>query len=195
MEAIYLPCLPPLQNVQSSCTTKSFNRSPSNLARGVSGANRETLPWGVGEAQGLVMSRSESLNLRDVAESLIKAFAAFFGFAYICGYLIASSHLEELGIRSGSVNMIRAKYVWLGFLYLLPLLTIAAGASFHRLNPTKFFENMSDLRLWHVGINSPHVVAFNAASVLGSMDIDVAEQFCARLTAGQIISHPVRFPN
>jgi len=81
------------------------------------------------------MHESEQINLRETTEGLVKLFAAFFGAAYVCGYLIASSHLEELGIRSGSVNMIRAKYIWLGFLYLLPLFVVAVATSLFRLNP------------------------------------------------------------
>jgi hypothetical protein len=51
------------------------------------------------------MSIPEQGGLRETAEGLVKSFAAFFTFAYVCGYLIASSHLEELGIRSGSVAL------------------------------------------------------------------------------------------
>jgi hypothetical protein len=88
------------------------------------------------------MHKSEQINMRETTEGLVKVFAAFFTLAYICGYLIASSHLEELGIRSGSVNMIRAKYIWLGFLYLLPLFIVAAMTSLLRLNPTNFLRNL-----------------------------------------------------
>jgi hypothetical protein len=89
------------------------------------------------------MHESEQINLRETTEGLVKLFAAFFGAAYVCGYLIASSHLEELGIRSGSVNMIRAKYIWLGFLYLLPLFVVAVATSLFRLNPTNFMKSLS----------------------------------------------------
>lgn len=88
------------------------------------------------------MPRTEQASLRDTTEGLLKVFGAFFGAAYVCGYLIATSHLEELGIRTGSVNMIRAKYMWLGFLYLLPIFTVAATTSLLRLNPTNFIRSL-----------------------------------------------------
>jgi hypothetical protein len=87
------------------------------------------------------MGEPEQNGVRDIAELLGKVFAAFFAIAYASGYLTFADHLEELGIRDSGANIIRAKYVWLGFLYLLPFLSLSAlGALLWMMTPPKLVQ-------------------------------------------------------
>ena len=85
---------------------------------------------------------SEPAKLREAAEALAKAFAGFFALAYVSGYLIVSAHLEALGIRSSGVSVVKAKYIWMGFLYLLPLLFLTAITALVWLTPPPSFRTL-----------------------------------------------------
>lgn len=80
--------------------------------------------------------------MREAAEALAKAFAGFFALAYVSGYLIVSAHLEALGIRSSGVSVVKAKYIWMGFLYLLPLLFLTAITALVWLSPPASFRKL-----------------------------------------------------
>ena len=77
-----------------------------------------------------------------MAEVVAKVFAGFLGLAYVSGYLIVSAHLEALDIRNSGVTIVRAKYIWMGFLYLLPLLFLSAVTALMWINPPGFFEKL-----------------------------------------------------
>jgi hypothetical protein len=52
-------------------------------------------------------------------ESLTKGTALVAGVAYVCGFIVVSSYLGQFGIYS--VSLVRAEYIFAGFLSLIPL--------------------------------------------------------------------------
>jgi hypothetical protein len=53
-----------------------------------------------------------------------------------------SAHLEALGIRSSGLSVVKAKYIWMGFLYLLPLLFLTAITALVWLSPPASFRKL-----------------------------------------------------
>jgi len=78
---------------------------------------------------------------RNLAELITKVVTVFFGIAYISGYLIVFDHMESLGISAAGASVLKAKYIWIGYLYLFPFLFISAVAArlYLRRRPVLFW--------------------------------------------------------
>ncbi len=57
-------------------------------------------------------------------ELVTKIGAPFLGLAYISGYLIVNTYLSSFGINGDAIQVFKSKYVYVGFLYVLLLLSV-----------------------------------------------------------------------
>jgi hypothetical protein len=87
------------------------------------------------------MSKDQT-STREVIELLTKTATGLLAAAYISGYLIVADHLENFGIRTSGVNILRAKYIWIGFLYLLPFMLLTLITASFWLFPPKWFQKV-----------------------------------------------------
>ncbi len=94
------------------------------------------------------MASTENPKLRELADLIAKGFVAAFAFAYVSGYLIVGAHLEALGIRSSGMDIAKAKYIWIGFMYLLQFLFLTVVTAFLYMSSPKWIEKL--IRFWPV---------------------------------------------
>jgi hypothetical protein len=68
---------------------------------------------------GVADKKDDSLDSIKVVELAGKLGAGFIGFSFVSGYLIVNTYLSSFGIRGDAGDLLKAKYIYVGFLYVL----------------------------------------------------------------------------
>jgi hypothetical protein len=71
------------------------------------------------EATKEAQEKDKPLDSVNVAELTGKLGAGFLGLSFVSGYLIVNTYLSSFGIREDAGDLFKAKYIYVGFLYLL----------------------------------------------------------------------------